>query len=140
MEYCFQCAEYPCKKYEAADLADSFITHRNQCKDFDKAKAIGSDAYEKALNKKIDILRNLLDSYDDGRRKSFFCVAINLLEVHDIAHVIEQLAKEIRKDMPLKEKAAIAARLFQAMAEEKNIDLKLRKKAKPRSSALRIEG
>jgi len=140
MEYCFQCAEYPCKKYDAADLTDSFITHRNQYKDFAKAKAIGLDAYEEALNKKIDILRDLLESYDDGRRKSFFCVAVNLLEVHDIENVTEQLAGEVRTGMPQREKAAIAARLFQAMAEERNIDLKLRKKAKPRSSALRTEG
>ncbi len=29
-EYCFQCPEYPCERYEHIDQFDSFITHMNQ--------------------------------------------------------------------------------------------------------------
>ena len=39
LEYCFLCEEFPCEKYEGADSSDSFITHKNQFHDMEKAKA-----------------------------------------------------------------------------------------------------
>lgn len=131
MEYCYLCDKYPCEKYNAVHEFDSFITHRNQLKDFERVKKIGIDNYQAELEEKINILRNLLDNYNDGRRKSFFCIAINLLELQDIKSVMEQIATDTESDMlKLKEKAGIAVSQFQAMAERRNVILKLNKKAK----------
>ncbi len=128
LEYCYLCDEYPCKKYEGADTFDSFITHRNQQRDFEKVKNIGLDAYQAELNENIGILQNLLKNFDDGRMKNFFCIAVNLLGLHDVKDVVEQITGETKLDKPIKEKSANAARLFQAMADERDIMLKLRKK------------
>ena len=128
LEYCFLCEEFPCKKYDKADEADSFITHKNQFRDMEKAKRIGIAAYEEELNTKIQILKELLENYDDGRRKGLFCLAVNLLELEDIKQIMEQLREAINSELTLKEKASAAVKLFQAKAEEKNIELKLRKK------------
>ena len=130
IEYCYQCDEFPCKKYDGAEQSDSFITHHNRLKDVDKAKSIGIDAYSKELNEKISILETLLINYDDGRRKSFFCTAINLLELHDIKKVLSQIEFELCSEQSVKERAVIAVRLFQAAADEQSISLKLRKNAK----------
>ena len=46
----------------------------------------------------------------------------------DIKGVMEQIANEIKPDDSIKEKAKIAVRLFQNMADERNILLGLRKK------------
>jgi len=128
IEYCYLCEEYPCKRYDGADAYDSFITHRNQLKDNDKVKNIGIAAYQTELNGKVSILQGLLENYNDGRRKNFFCLAINLLELRDIKDVMKQIEAEINLDNPLKERAVTAVRLFQAMAKKRNITLKLRKK------------
>ena len=40
IEYCYLCDEYPCKKYDGVDLSDSFITHKNQFLDFEKANPL----------------------------------------------------------------------------------------------------
>jgi hypothetical protein len=127
LEYCFSCEEYPCKKYEKADEADSFITHKNQFRDMDKARALGMDAYAAELNRKVEILEELLGNYDDGRRKGFFCLAVNLLARADIEVLLTQLGNTVDPEAPVKEKAATAARLFQGAADEKGIELKLRK-------------
>ena len=127
-EYCFLCEEYPCKKYKGADLSDSFITHKNQFCDFEKAKQFGLKAYEVELNKKMKILKQLLDNYDDGRRKSFFCVAVNLLDIQDINSVMKQLAKETKSEANKKIKAKVAVSLFEKIAEQKDVSLKLRKR------------
>ena len=127
LEYCFLCDEYPCKKYDGEGLTDSFITHMNIFHDADKAKQIGLPAYESELNIKIKILEELLENYDDGRRKSFYCLAVNLLEQNDIDSVMTQIKDKVDPQAALKEKASTAAGLFNAMADEKGIVLKLRK-------------
>jgi len=124
VEFCFLCDEYPCKKYDNA-LDDSFITHQNIFKDAQKAKQIGIEAYIGELNIKIEILEKLLKNHDDGRRKSFFCLAVNLLDIADVNSVMEQLDGKMQ--LPLKERAKFAAGLFQAVADEKGIVLKLNK-------------
>lgn len=128
LEYCFQCDEYPCKRYDGADQSDSFITHLKQLSDMEKARTLGIDAYRSELNEKITLLEALLAHYNDGRRKGFYCLGVNLLELQDVRHVMEQIACETQPDQSVKEKAATAVRLFQSMAEQRNISLKLRKK------------
>ena len=127
IEYCFQCEDFPCPKYNSVDSSDSFITHRNQILDLEKAKHIGMEAYEAQLDEKTGILERLLESYNDGRRKSYFCLAINLLELHDINVVMEQIDKEVEPESTMKVKAAVAVRLFDEMAAQKGVSLKLRK-------------
>jgi len=128
IEYCYLCEKYPCEKYDGIDKFDSFITHRNQIKDFEKVKKIGIDAYKSELDEKIKILLFLLDNYNDGRRKSFFSLAVNLLELKDIKSVMEQLTDKTESDYTIKEKAALAVDLFNTMAAKRNIVLKLNKK------------
>lgn len=130
IEYCYLCGEYPCKKYEGAELTDSFITHKNQLKDFHRAKSIGMEAYIAALNIKMDLLEHLLDNFDDGRKKSLFCTAVNLLELDDIKSVIKHIHKETNAYASIKERSSTASRLIQAMAEKRGISLQLRKKTK----------
>ena len=128
LEYCWLCDEYPCAKYENADAADSFITHKNQFKDIEKAKRVGIDCYIAEQNEKIAILQYLLANFNDGRRKSFFCVGVNLLESEDLKNIMRQIQSEINPDGSIKENVKIVAGLFQAVAAEQNISFKLRRK------------
>lgn len=130
LQYCHQCAEYPCKKYDKSGEFDSFITHLNQFRDIDRAKNQGMDAYAAELNRKIAALEKLLADYDDGRRKNTFCLAVNLFDLRDVEFVLQQIVADTLPDMPIKEKAALAAARIQAMAEKRDITLKLRKPVK----------
>lgn len=129
LEYCFQCEEYPCKKYDNADLWDSFITHKKQFNDMEKAK-ININDYKLELDKKVEILENLIANYDDGRTKSFYCIAVNLLDLKDIIYVLKQIEDETKPNDTKKQKAAIAVQHFNCLAKKHNIELELRKKQK----------
>lgn len=96
----------------------------------EKAKRTGMDAYAAELNEKTGILEELLNNYNDGRRKSFYCTAVNLLELQDVKTVMERIHSGINSDMPMKEKSAAAVRLFEETAAHKNVSIKLRKKQK----------
>ena len=129
LDYCYLCDEYPCKKYDNADKSDSFITHKNQFDNFEKAKRIGIEAYQKELNEKVDILYTLINNYNDGRKKNFYCIAINLLDLSDIKSIMQTIKEEISlQDIEIKEKVKQIVLLFENKAREQNIELILRKK------------
>ena len=50
VEYCFQCSEYPCERYDHIDDFDSFITHRRRKADLEKARQSGVEAYTPLKN------------------------------------------------------------------------------------------
>jgi len=80
------------------------------------------------LNNKIRQLEYLLQNFDDGRRKSFFCTAVNLLDSGDLSLALAKIADETKPDVPKKAKSQAAARVLEDIAQSKNISLKLRKK------------
>lgn len=127
VEYCFQCENYPCKKYDSIDEFDSFISHQHQKGDMDKFKELGIEQYSAEQQKKKNLLNRLLDTYNDGRKKTLFCVAANLLELNDLENIISEL-DENTSNLTLKEKSAHAASLLQKSAAKKTLVLKLRKK------------
>lgn len=120
-EYCFQCPEYPCERYERIDELDSFITHRNQKTDMEKFQLMGEDAYKAEQVEKRQILDRLLAEYDDGRKKTLFCLAVNLLPLDDLRTAFE----DGDLDLPLKERAKLMER---RLRERSDAELKLRRK------------
>lgn len=129
VEYCFQCSKYPCEKYDHIDDFDSFITTRRQKADLEKARQLGIEAYNTEQMEKARILDVLLSHYNDGRRKTLFCLAVNLLELQELQAILCEIA--CRADMEaltLKERSALVASLLQDAASHRDIDLKLHKK------------
>ena len=129
IEYCFECKDFPCKEYQYIDEYDSFITHRRQKPDLEKAKSIGVERYTLEQKEKAQILSFLLSNYNDGRRKNFFCVAVNLLELSELQEVIKQLQsdKELLS-FPIKEQSLYVVEKLQNIADKRNVKLKLIKK------------
>lgn len=128
-EYCSHCQEFPCEKYEDIDVFDSFITHQNRKRDLKKQQKIGVGSYRTEQAEKVRILEWLLQNCNDGRKKTFFCVAVNLLELEDVRSVMGQIKSAERSgELPLKEKAAYVTEQFQKAADKQGIVLRLRKK------------
>ena len=68
-------------------------------------------------------------NYNDGRRKNFFCVAVNLLELSELQEAMKQI--QSNDELPLlsfKEQCSYVAEVFQKIADRRNIKLRLIKK------------
>lgn len=129
VEYCFQCREYPCEKYEHMDEFDSFITHRGRRADLKKARHFGIEAYNAEQMEKGKILDIFLSGYNDGRKKTFFCVAVNLLDLQELREALGKI--ESNPDLhalTLKDKSAFAVGVVQEIASRRKVDLKLHRK------------
>lgn len=126
IDYCFECVEYPCSKYDGIDNHDSLISHKNQLKDMQKAKTIGINRYHEEQLEKKKILDKLLLEYDDGHREVFFCLAVNLLDVDDLNNLLEECDKSTI-NFELDEKSLIMKEKLIDCGEKRGIELKLRK-------------
>ena len=73
----------------------------------------------------MEILQCLLNTCNDGRRKSLFALAANLLPLEDLRRVRSDLTA---LDAPLSLRAREAARLLDEAARARGIALRLRKK------------
>ena len=129
VQFCWECPEYPCPRYEGFDDGDSFVPHRNRTQDIARARELGLEAYLAELEEKRVILEKLLAGYNDGRRKTRFTTAVYLLSLEDLRTVMADLNGQVELDgKPIKERALAAAGLLQKAAERRNIGLKLNKK------------
>lgn len=128
-EYCFLCSEFPCQRYDQIDRVDSFVLHRNQLKDIQKAIRIGILAYNREQEEKIDILNDWLQKYNDGRKKTFYLTAVNLLSLDDLKAIQRQvtLLGEL-SDKTLSVRATFLSDMIKERANEQGLNLRLNKK------------
>jgi len=127
VEFCFQCSLFPCKKYVNPSATDSFISYKNVIGDFKRAKD-DLDGYKQVLNEKVNILEFFLKNYNDGKRKNYYCVAINLLSLGVLKNILDKIDLNIAtQDIDLKNKIKLVVALFEEMAKKECIEIKLRK-------------
>lgn len=128
VEYCFQCASYPCDRYVNRSIKDSFITYHNVISDFEKARIDGIEHYQQEMNEKVSFLKFLIDNYNDGRKMNFYCIAVNRLSFSDLSDIKKAIQERIHMlDIPQKEKVELVAVAFEERACRQNIELRLRK-------------
>ena len=131
VQFCWECPEYPCPRYEGFDDGDSFVPHRNLQQDIAQARDLGLEAYFAQLEEKRAILDELLTHYNDGRRKILFNMAVHLLPLEDLRSVMAALGSRSELDeQPIKERALAAIELLQQAADRRGVSLKLSKKPK----------
>ena len=131
IQFCWECPEYPCSRYEGFDDGDSFVPHRNRTQDIASARELGLEVYLERLEEKRTILDALLEGYNDGRRKTLFTTAVYLLPLEDLRTVMVTLTSQPeRMEQPIKERALAAVGLLQETADHRGVSLKLNKKSK----------
>ena len=127
VEFCFNCDEYPCKRYLEPSEKDSFITYKNREKNI-KSAIKNLNKYLDEIEKKKRILCELLKNYNDGRMKNYYCIAVNLIPINELDKIMENIIKnEDDKIIEKKEKAKMAKDIFTQVANELKIEIKLRK-------------
>ena len=124
--YCWQCGEYPCVRYQAEDEYDTLITTQHRKADMARMMAMGPEAYRQEQERKAAMLQALLARHNDGRRKSLYCLAVNLLSEDEVRAVLQRLDE--MTDATVKERAALAAAMLQDAAKRQQVELRMRKK------------
>jgi hypothetical protein len=127
VEYCFQCSQYRCKRYEGLGKKDSFISYRRIQENLESAQR-NIDSYINELRIRKQILNVLLEKYNDGKRKGLYCLATNDLPLILLENIMKQISNdEEMKVLDDKEKIKKVSELIKTKGLEEGIELKLRK-------------
>lgn len=125
VSYCFECEDYPCDYYQGFNQSDSFISHHNQHQILMRIESEGIETIIEEVLSKRRILDELLMNFNDGRHKRFYCLTVNLLSLEDLNEVMKSLSDRPMDDVKIKAKSA--KEMFLKKAEERGIQLVLRK-------------
>jgi len=131
-ETCAECDEFPCSKIDKWDKYDSFISHRVSLLNLRLIKEKGLDQFLTQQKKRIELLEEMLEDFNEGRSKSFFCLAATLFPIEDLENVFKETIKRIKDEgidlKDLKTKSKILKENLTKLAEDKSIELKLKRK------------
>jgi len=130
LESCGQCKEFPCLKFKPwlkdAEKHDSFLTHQKILKNLAFIKKRGLKEFVEQQSERIGLLNAMLKGFDDGRSKSYYCVAAAVMETGELKEAISEAGKGLAGTGP-KEKAAAFRCAIDKIAAKKKYILRLRK-------------
>jgi hypothetical protein len=132
LEVCSQCDEFPCSKFESWAEGDSFVTHQKTLFNLNFIRGEGLERFTEQQRKRIGLLTTMLEEFDDGRSKSFYCIATALLPAtaleESLHHAQEQIKRDKAKSEDIKMRAGILRGLLDDCAGKTGVELKLRHK------------
>ena len=123
LETCAECLQFPCEKLRNWDLVDSFVSHQKSLENLRQIKDKGIVSFEKQQKERIRLLNKLLQEYNDGKLKSFFCLAAALLEIDDLKEAIVQIQEISDPSKDIKQMAKQAKSIMEQRAELKGVKL-----------------
>lgn len=131
IEFCWDCEESTnCEKWknhrEAGKKYDSFKCYQTLEEDISFISKNGIIAFEKLQKKREHLLREMLKDFNEGRSKSYYCIAATVFELEDLNEALTQAKKE-SDGMELKEKSKILHSILNTISLKKKYYLKLRK-------------
>ena len=84
------------------------------------------EEFEKQQETREKLLRAILTEFNEGRSKSFYCIAATVLEIGELESVLEN-AREKSKGLDIKVKSEVMHSLLNEIADNRSYLLKLRK-------------
>ncbi len=129
---CSLCDEFPCSRLGSWTEKDSFVTHLRCRSNLESIRAGGMPAFLRQQGKRIRLLERMLEELDDGRSKSFYCLAAALLPIEDLTASLAEASRKARQErVAAGDRKARAALLRSALVERagrEGVELKLRQR------------
>lgn len=128
LETCAECPDFPCKRFdkEASGL-DSFVTHRNVFSNLNDIKQFGLPQFLNKQALRISLLEDFIQRFDDGRSKTFFCLACTLLPIEKLNECRDSMS-DFDFSQGLKAANIALKSRIQNVADEAHVELRLNRK------------
>ena len=131
VEFCWQCKENEtCEKWrkhrEFSKRVDSFICYQKLEDNITFIQKNGVHEFEKIQKKREDLLKEMLHEFNEGRSKSYYCIAATALEIEELEEELTK-AKKDSIGLEIKGKSKVLHSILDKIAERKNYYLKLRR-------------
>ncbi len=132
IEFCWDCTdsggcEIWAKHRDMGKKFDSPKCYQTLEKDIDFIQKHGVKEFEKTQKAREKLLRTMLNEFNEGRSKSYFCIAATVMDMGEIEAAIETARKETANVSEIKMKAKAMHGILDGIAEEQGYLLRLRK-------------
>jgi hypothetical protein len=101
---------------DSAKSHDSFISYRPLAHNFASIKKYGIGEFARLEIEKQKFLRHLIDNYDDGRSKSFYCTSCQLILLDKLKEALADAETKITEATEIKEKAKLIRSSYHSWA------------------------
>ncbi|MBI4285006.1 MAG: DUF3795 domain-containing protein [Chloroflexi bacterium] len=131
IEFCWECSESAtCERWQKhrafGQQHDSFKCYQKLEADIAFIREKGVAEFQRQQIIREEMLRRMLADFNEGRSKSYYCVAATVMEVPELeAALIE--AQRTSAGLSIKEKASQLRAVLDSLALQKGYHLKLRK-------------
>jgi hypothetical protein len=131
LEFCWDCGENEsCEKWQKHRMLgrqyDSFKSYQKLEDDINFIKANGIQAYDEQQGIREALLMRLLNEFNEGRSKSYYCIAATVMEIDELRSSLEE-ASSGSKSLNIKEKSRTMHAILDSIALKKGYRLSLRK-------------
>ena len=131
IEFCWECNEsVNCEKWrkhrEAGKKGDSFKCYQKLEDDLCFIQNNGIEQFLRDQDRREKLLKNMLDTFNEGRSKSYYCIAATVMEYNELEEVVLK-AKKDSSGLEIKDRSKILHVLLDEIADKKNYKLKLRR-------------
>ena len=90
LETCAACGDFPCEMLEGAAGADSFVAHGMMIPNLRFIARSGIDEYLREQDMRRRALERMLSDFNDGRSKSYYCLAARLLSADALVDALNK--------------------------------------------------
>ena len=131
IEFCWNCEENKkCGKWkkhrESGKKGDSFKCYQKLEDDIALIQKNGVSKFEKIQKIREQLLNEMLQEFNEGRSKSYYCISATVLEIDELKKVLFK-AKIDSAGLDIKNKSKVLHLLLDGLAEKKKYRLSLRK-------------
>ena len=112
--------------------SSSYPSNRVVLQNLNFIKEHGIEKFIDLQKKRIKLLEKMIENFDDGRSRSFFCRAACLLDINDLENSLNKAIRKIKtenvKTNDTKTKAKILREIIDEIASQKGVELFKKKK------------
>lgn len=131
IEFCWECSEEEtCEKWmkhrEAGKQRDSFKCYQKLEDDISFIRQHGVTEYENKQEIREQLLKEMLQEFNDGRSKSYYCIAATVLEISELQNGLT-IARLQSENLPQEDKAKVMHSILDSLSKEKGYLFNLRK-------------
>ncbi len=138
LEVCAECPEFPCSKfkseeeYQQLEQSSSYPPYKKVMPNLNFIKKHGIEKFIGQQKKRIKLLETMIENFDDGKSRSFYCKAAALLDLTSLENSLDKATQKIKTDNiesnDIKIKAKIFKGILNEIALEKGVELVKKKR------------
>src|SRR4030042_778479 len=103
-EVCAECPEFPCSKfksdeeYQQLKESSSYPPSKKVMPNMNFIKEHGLKKFIEQQKKRIKLLETMINNFNDGRSRSFFCRAAALLDLKNLKKSLDEAARKTKAE------------------------------------------